>query len=98
VVHGLYIYLPLLTLLLDCKCMCPLHTSDWLVVGVGLVSLARKYGISMSAAGICVDFLQVVSLFSSFGFAWPPQLTALFKAASASTVNDQLVCGTFLAR
>jgi hypothetical protein len=33
----------------------------------------------------------VVSLFSSFGFKWPEQLTSLFKAASASTVNEQLV-------
>jgi hypothetical protein len=47
--------------------------------------------VSLSVIGVGVDFLQVVSLFSSFGFNWPPQLTSVFKVASASTVNEQLV-------
>jgi flagellar M-ring protein FliF len=55
--------------------------------------LARKAQLSLSVIGVAVDFLQVVSLFSSFGFAWPEELTSLFKAASASTVNEQLVRG-----
>ena len=54
---------------------------------------ARKAQLSLSVIGVGVDFLQVVSLFSSFGFAWPEELTSLFKAASASTVNEQLVGG-----
>ncbi len=58
-----------------------------------LVYTAQKAGISLSVIGVAVDFLQVVSLFSSFGFQWPVQMTVLFKAASASTVNEQLVRG-----
>ncbi len=62
-------------------------------VGIGLlVLLARRAGISLSVVGVGVDFLQVVSLFSSFGFDWPVEMKSLFKMASASTVNEQLVC------
>lgn len=56
-----------------------------------LLVLARRYGVNLSALGITVDFLQVVSLFSSFGFSWPPELTSLFNASSTSSFNDQLV-------
>jgi hypothetical protein len=35
--------------------------------------------------------LQVVSVFSSFGFKWPVQLTKLFAASSMSSFNDQLM-------
>jgi hypothetical protein len=58
---------------------------------LALLGIARWKGVNLSALGIGVDFLQVVSLFSSFGFAWPPQLTALFAASSAASFNDQLV-------
>jgi hypothetical protein len=34
---------------------------------------------------------QVVSVFSSFGFKWPVQLSKLFAAASMSSFNDQLM-------
>ncbi len=61
------------------------------VGGLCLYLLARRANVSLSVIGVGVDFLQVVSLFSSFGFAWPSQLTSLFKVASASTVNEQLV-------
>ena len=61
------------------------------VVCLGLYLLARKANVSLSVIGVGVDFLQVVSLFSSFGFRWPPQLRSVFKVASASTVNEQLV-------
>ena len=57
---------------------------------VALLVLARRYGVNLSALGIGVDFLQVVSLFSSFGFSWPPALTGLFNA-STSSFNDQLM-------
>jgi hypothetical protein len=63
-----------------------------LAVGiVALLVLARRYGVNLSALGIGVDFLQVVSLFSSFGFSWPPALTGLFNASSTSSFNDQLM-------
>jgi hypothetical protein len=58
---------------------------------LGLLVLARRNGINLSALGIGVDFLQVVSLFSSFGFQWPAELTSLFNASSTSSFNDQLV-------
>jgi hypothetical protein len=34
---------------------------------------------------------QVVSVFSSFGFKWPVQLTKLFAASSMTSFNDQLM-------
>jgi hypothetical protein len=43
------------------------------------------------AAFPSVTFLQVVSVFSSFGFQWPVQLTKLFAASSMSTFNEQLM-------
>ena len=55
-----------------------------------LIVLAQRMGVNMAAFGIGVDFLQVVSLFSSFGFTWPAQLTSLFNAASFSSFNEQL--------
>jgi hypothetical protein len=58
---------------------------------VALLVFARRFGINLSALGIGVDFLQVVSLFSSFGFNWPVQLTGLFNAASISSFNNQLL-------
>ena len=48
-------------------------------------------GVNLAALGIGVDFLQVVSMFSSFGFKWPVQLTKLFNAASLSSFNEQLM-------
>jgi hypothetical protein len=65
------------------------HSST--VAIVGLLVLARRSGVNLSALGIGVDFLQVVSLFSSFGFEWPVQLTSLFNASSMSSFNDQLM-------
>ncbi len=35
--------------------------------------------------------MQVVSVFTSFGFKWPVQLTKLFDAASMSSFNEQLM-------
>ena len=52
---------------------------------------ARMKGVNLAALGIGVDFLQVVSMFSSFGFKWPVQLTKLFNAASLSSFNEQLM-------
>jgi hypothetical protein len=61
------------------------------VVFLGVLAYARRMGVNLSALGIGVDFLQVVSLFSSFGFAWPSQLTSLFNASSVSSFNEQLM-------
>jgi hypothetical protein len=58
---------------------------------VGFVVVCQRMRVSLSALGIGIDFVQVLSLFSSFGFAWPPALTKLFKAASSSAVNEQLM-------
>ena len=66
--------------------------SSWrTVVIVGLVLFARKKNVNLSALGLGVDFLQVVSIFSAFGFTWPIQLSSLFTVASASTFNFQIV-------
>lgn len=69
----------------------PLAPCDSAVVIVGLLVLARRHGVNLSALGIGVDFLQVVSLFSSFGFTWPVALKGFFTAASTSSFNDQLM-------
>lgn len=58
---------------------------------VGLLATARMKGVNLTALGIGVDFLQVVSVFTSFGFKWPIQLTTLFNAASISSFNEQLM-------
>lgn len=62
-----------------------------IAVAVGLMGYARHKGVNLSALGIGVDFLQVVSVFTSFGFKWPIQLTKLFDAASATSFNEQLM-------
>jgi hypothetical protein len=62
----------------------------WSVVVLGLLVFAQRMGVNLAALGIGVDFLQVVSLFSSFGFQWPAQLTSLFNASSVTSFNEQL--------
>ena len=57
---------------------------------LALLVLAQRVGVNLAALGIGVDFLQVVSLFSSFGFEWPIQLRSLFNASSVSSFNEQL--------
>jgi hypothetical protein len=44
----------------------------------------------IASTTFCAPF-QLVSVFSSFGFKWPVQLTKLFSAASMSSFNDQLM-------
>ena len=61
------------------------------VAAIALLISARRLGVNMSALGIGVDFLQIVSMFTAFGFQWPVELTSLFKVASTSTVNEQLM-------
>ncbi len=61
------------------------------VVILMVLVYAWRKGVSLSALGIGMDFLQVVSLFTSFGFEWPSQLTSLFNAFSFSSFNDQLL-------
>ena len=61
------------------------------VVFIVLAAIAHKKRINMSALGIGVDFLQIISIFTSFDFQWPVSLKKLFAVASATTYNDQLV-------
>ena len=61
------------------------------VAAIALLISARRLGVNMSALGIGVDFLQIVSMFTAFGFQWPVELTSLFKVASTSTLNEQLM-------
>jgi hypothetical protein len=37
------------------------------------------------------DFLQIISMFTSFKFAWPPTLLSLFKALSFANFNLELL-------
>jgi hypothetical protein len=84
---------------LEAECHeCP-NTAALLILGyaaglvciVALLVTARRMGFNVSALGIGVDFLQVVSMFTAFGFKWPAALTALFKIASISSFNEQLL-------
>jgi hypothetical protein len=52
---------------------------------------ARRKGVNLSALGIGIDFLQIVSMFTAFGFKWPGQLTSLFNMASTATFNEQML-------
>jgi hypothetical protein len=45
----------------------------------------------MSALGLGVDFMQIISIFTSFGFKWPIELVGVFTAASSASMNDQLL-------
>ncbi len=56
-----------------------------------LAGIAHKKRINMSALGIGVDFLQIMSIFTSFQFKWPIELKSLFAYASATTYNDELM-------
>jgi hypothetical protein len=61
------------------------------VLALTLLVLARRFSVNLSALGLGIDFLQVISLFSSFGFAYPEELTSLFSASSLSSFNEQLL-------
>ena len=37
------------------------------------------------------DFLQILSIFASFNFAWPPQLISLYHSLSLASFNLQLL-------
>ena len=58
---------------------------------IALAAYAHKKRVNMSALGIGVDFLQIMSIFTSFGFTWPANLKALFQYTSLSTFNDQMM-------
>ena len=62
-----------------------------LLAVLALVVYCKRKRVNMSALSIGVDFLQVVSVFTSFGFEWPAQLSGIFVVASSSTLNDQLL-------
>jgi hypothetical protein len=75
---------------LDCASVAPLSVAD------GGHARGRP-GLAASPWAKCVLLstpsppVQVVSVFSSFGFQWPVQLTKLFAASSMSTFNEQLM-------
>jgi hypothetical protein len=37
------------------------------------------------------DFMQVLSMFANFGFAWPPAITSLFNLFSLVNFNFELL-------
>jgi hypothetical protein len=37
------------------------------------------------------DFVQVLSMFSNFGFAWPPAIKAIYSAFSILNFNVELL-------
>ena len=37
------------------------------------------------------DFMQVLSMFANFGFAWPPAITSLFNLLSLVNFNLELL-------
>jgi hypothetical protein len=80
----------------DCVA-CP--SMAWLVLvlcvlfATMLCSLAyflTKHGVQLAAVSICIDFCQVVSLFSSYDFAWPPVVHGAYSVMSAFNLNLDL--------
>jgi hypothetical protein len=78
----------------------PCPSLAWLYILTFVVVLAllmfaaywlSKKRINLSALGVGVDFLQVVSMFASFNFAWPVQLRGILNTVSASNLNIQLL-------
>jgi hypothetical protein len=61
------------------------------VIFIVLAAYAHKKRVNMSALGIGVDFLQIMSIFTNFGFKWPASLKKLFQYSSLSTFNDQMM-------
>ena len=84
---------------LDSACKkCPAYAFAYIIaffgglaVILGVIVYCRKKRINMTALSVGVDFMQIVSIFSSFGFAWPSELSSVFTAASAAALNDQLL-------
>ena len=70
-------------------CCCALRFSKVRCSGWALRMRSRLAQCS-SLVSACLTCLQIVSIFSSFGFEWPPQLTAIFSAASSSSFNQQV--------
>ncbi len=60
-------------------------------MAVSALLFAKKKGIDLSTVGIAVDFLQVLSILTSFGFKWPMILSNVFASASSVSFNEQLV-------
>lgn len=69
--------------------MCP---CVWIVVLLfGVAAYLKKHRVSTSVIGIGLDFMQILSIFTSLNFQWPASLKSLFEAASASTFNTQVL-------
>ncbi|GBG24702.1 Protein O-linked-mannose beta-1,2-N-acetylglucosaminyltransferase 1 [Hondaea fermentalgiana] len=83
---------------LEGKCE-PCPNLAWLIliacflVAVILCSVAyflTKYGVQLAAVSICIDFCQVVSLFSTYDFAWPSVVSGAYAVLSAFNLNLEL--------
>ncbi len=61
------------------------------MAAVTLLMIAKRKGIDLGTVGIAVDFLQVLSILTSFGFRWPIRLSNMFSTASSVSFNEQLV-------
>ena len=51
----------------------------------------KRRGVNMAVVSIGLDFLQILSIFTSLNFKWPSQLRTLFQLSSASTFNTQVL-------
>jgi hypothetical protein len=78
----------------------PCPSLAWLYILTFVIILAllmyaaywlSKKRINLSALGVGVDFLQVVSMFASFNFDWPVELRGILNTVSASNLNIQLL-------
>jgi hypothetical protein len=59
-----------------------------LLVVVSMELNRRK--VNLSGLGIGVDFMQVLTLVSSFKFQWPPIIVMMFNVMSASSANIEI--------
>ena len=59
------------------------------LVGVGV--FLRRHRVNTAMISIGLDFLQIMSIFTSLNFQWPAGLKTLFQLSSASTFNTQVL-------
>ncbi len=62
-----------------------------IVTAVAIAVFLSKKKINFAGLSIGVDFLQVLSMFASFGFDWPPAIVSLFNAFSLINFNFELL-------
>lgn len=57
----------------------------------GVVGYLKKHQVNSAVISIGLDFLQIMSIFTSLNFQWPASLKTLFELSSASTFNTQVL-------